>query len=496
MLSLKKKIRSFINSDKSFATLTALASGVYPLIHYYNNNFLMVNSWSQLLWFVVVCLIAPIVVFHLAAFCIKQISVLGRFKSHIFTALNIFIFLSLLLLVTYGVTKTYIFVFGVLAVLLMFILNRHLKVLVVIQILLSVVAFVFFVPQLFGYVRYSDDWMQLPDTIDTAVFKETPNVYVIQPDGYTNFPELEMEPYSYDNSEFKAFLKANKFTIYEKNRSNYFSTLTSNASMFAMKHHYYMHTNGANETQYDYRKGLGGDNNAVKIFKKNGYKTFMLLDYPYLVINRPKKRFDVINYEYATMSYIGNTWKGKYPLDTLGYLMKTNKKTNNFFFIEKILPTHIENLSSKSSGIQGERKAYIERLEESNEWLKQTIKKITDQDRDGIIVLVADHGGYVGLESAEDLYSKIEDTTLKKSIFSSLLAIRWPTNKPPQYDDALQSNVNLFRVLFAYLSQNRSYLNYLEENKSYITIKKEAPKGVYEYIDNDGQPSYKKLNNN
>ena len=129
-------------------------------------------------------------------------------------------------------------------------------------------------------------------------------------------------------------------------------------------------------------------------------------------------------------------------------------------------------------------------------WLKQIIEKIASQDKEGIIVLVSDHGGYVGLESAEDLYAAIEDPSLKKSIFSSLLAIRWPNNMPPEYDDALQSNVNLFRVLFTYLSQNKTYLNHLEEDKSYITIKKDAPNGVYEYIDNDGQPTFKILSNN
>ncbi|WP_299111782.1 hypothetical protein [uncultured Winogradskyella sp.] len=494
-MDIRRNIHKFSKSDRLRPTTYALAAGFYPLIHYYNTNFLMVNSWPQLMWFLIVFIILPIIVFYIASFLVKRFSILKSYKGHIFTGLNIFVFSNLLLFVTYGLTKKHLLIMGLLALLLMFVLHKYYKKLILIQFLMTLVTLVLFLPKLFSYYNYSNDWMLLPDTIDKVVLKETPNIYVIQPDGYTNFNELEKAPYNYDNSEFKRYLESNEFTIYDNNRSNYFSTLTSNASMFAMKHHYYMKSVGANETQYDYRKGLAGDNNTVKILKNNGYKTFMLLGFPYIIINRPKKEIDVINYDYSSMSYIGNKWKGKFPLDTLEYLMTKNKTTHNFFFIEKILPTHIENLKSKSRGVEGERKAYLERLEESNNWLKQVIETITSNDKEGIIVLVSDHGGYVGLESAEDVYSKLENSALKKSVFSSLLAIKWSNNGAPKFDDQLKSNVNLFRVLFAHLSQNETYLQYLEDDKSYITIKKKAPKGVYEYIDNSGQPAFNKLSN-
>jgi len=47
---LKSKLSSFINSNKDYPIIAALASGLYPLLHNYDSNFTLVNSWSQF-WF-------------------------------------------------------------------------------------------------------------------------------------------------------------------------------------------------------------------------------------------------------------------------------------------------------------------------------------------------------------------------------------------------------------------------------------------------------------
>ena len=56
----------------------------------------------------------------------------------------------------------------------------------------------------------------------------------------------------------------------------------------------------------------------------------------------------------------------------------------------------------------------------------------------------------------------------------------------------LKTNVNLFRILIAYLSGNETLLKHKEPDKSYIVIKEGAPFGVYEYIDDDYKNTFKK----
>lgn len=489
---LKKIVAAYLESEKQYPTVIAIASGLYPIVHYYNNNLLMANSWLQLVWFLTLFIIIPILVFNLTYYVINKFEVFRLFKVYALSGLNLFTFGLFMLLITVGITKMYILTIGLIAVALMFIIYKHLKKIVILQLIMVVFTIIILLPKCFKYFSYSDEWMQLPDAIAEVQLKKKPNIYIIQPDGYANFSALKTDSYNYDNEDFKSYLKENKFEIYNDNRSNYFSTLTSNASMFAMKHHYFLNLKNANKSYYDYRKSLAGENNAVQILKDNNYKTFMLLDYPYIIINRPKQEMDVINYSYHTMSYLGNTWKSKEPLDTLEYLIKTNTKTNNFFFIEKILPTHIENLKSKSKGVEGERISYFNRLEESNKWLKEIIEKISKHDENGLIVLISDHGGYVGLEAAEDVYTKQYNADLVNSIFSSLLAIKWAGNKMQNFEDNPKSNVNLFRILFTHLSENKTYLQHLEDNSSYQIIKENAPFGIYKLINTDGEAVFEK----
>ena len=82
---------------------------------------------------------------------------------------------------------------------------------------------------------------------------------------------------------------------------------------------------------------------------------------------------------------------------------------------------------------------------------------------------------------------KMLDRDLIYSIYTSALAIKWPNGDEPKYADLLQTNVNLFRVLFSYLSDDQTYLNHLQEDSSYTVIEEGAPFGVYEYINPKGQ---------
>jgi len=84
-------------------------------------------------------------------------------------------------------------------------------------------------------------------------------------------------------------------------------------------------------------------------------------------------------------------------------------------------------------------------------------------------------------------YKKTQDRDKVYSIFSSTLAIHWPDNMAPSYDASLKTSVNLFRVIFSFLSQDESYLSKLQPNSSYVILKDGMTKGVYEYINENGK---------
>ena len=43
------------------------------------------------------------------------------------------------------------------------------------------------------------------------------------------------------------------------------------------------------------------------------------------------------------------------------------------------------------------------------------------------------------------------------------------------------------------MSENKKYLNALQPNGSFVIIHKGAPKGIYQYIDESGKITFKKI---
>ena len=124
--------------------------------------------------------------------------------------------------------------------------------------------------------------------------------------------------------------------------------------------------------------------------------------------------------------------------------------------------------------------------------LMNIISIIKKRDPNALVILMADHGGFVGMEYTNQIYTKTQDRDLIYSIFSSILAIHWPNNEAPDFDKSFKSTVNVFRILFSYLSENESYLSHLQDDGSYVVIKKEYPAGIYQYINSEGEITLKK----
>src|SRR5690606_30620821 len=159
-------------------------------------------------------------------------------------------------------------------------LYKHLKKVIILELLLALMA-LFSVSQIiFQRLTYSDIWKEQPDNIENGVFKKITNVYFIQPDGYVSFSTLKDELYKVENKEFESFLERKNFKTYPDFRTNYKSTLASNSGTFMMKHHYY-DFNLDNQEVENAREIIITDNPVLKTFKKNGYETYFLSETHY-----------------------------------------------------------------------------------------------------------------------------------------------------------------------------------------------------------------------
>ena len=488
----KQSIASkLFGSTKIRAWIAAIAAGLYPMIFYFSANFPLVNSWAHVGYFLAMFIFMPVIVMVLA----KLLGglVIPKWKHLIVPFLNVFFFLFLLKVCLYaGVQKKMILVIIMIAGLAAFFLHKHLSKLVVLQFLLAILGMTSLIPQIVNEVNYNDSWTQLPDAIEEVTLKTTPNIYVIQPDGYVNFSELSRGYYTIDNSKFESFVADAGFKHYPNFTSNYASTLTSNSATFMMKHHYY---NGAKNFSEGIRMRdqIVTKNPVLDILKNNDYETTNLTENYYLMLNRPELGYDNSNVDYKEIPFIGTgLGDSKDIVDALKSNFSVSRKPQ-FFFLEFLMPAHIAGRAAVTKGKEEERTIWEEKLQIANEKLEALITTINKRDPNALVVIMADHGGFVGMEYTEQIYSRTTDKDIVKSIFSSNLLIKWPNNEAPAFDTSLKSSVNLFRVLFAHLSGDNSLLNNLEDNSSYVILKDTKNNGVYKYMDNEGRVVFERL---
>jgi hypothetical protein len=482
-----------VQHSKKYPYIVALAAGLYPLLHYYNSNFDMADSWVQLLFLVSICLLLPLFLV-LVSPAVFKLSFLQKFEKYRLAAINISMFCGLLSMLIFLSNRKIIVLVLFVACLISLFVYKQLSKIIILQLLLAVMSCISLVPRLWFMANYNAEWTHIEDDITLASFKKSPNIYVIQPDGYTNFTALREAPYNYHDTKFEDWLTARSFTTYPNFRSNYHSTVTSNSSMFAMKHHYLQNTYRGNLKTFGSQEVIVGDyNNVLKTLKHNNYKTHLITDNSYFIINRKKSLIDYCNIDQSDVKLYDT---GGIPeadiLPDLEKVLQTASKSNNFYFIEKTIPSHIAYTESSSTGIKNERIEYLQRLETANEWVQGLVDIIEGYDSNALIIIVADHGGYVGLTYTKEIETRQLTALETVSVFSSLLAIKWQNRENPSGID-IETNVNLFRNVFSVLSDDVNLLNNLEEDKSFIP-RYEGGNGVfYECINEDYKVVNKKL---
>lgn len=485
-------VRKFLDSKKSFPLLTGLAAGLYPILFYYSNNFSLINSWGHLRYFVIMFLVLPVSGIFLLHTLTKGPK-FDRYRKYLLPFLNLFIFLFLMKVCLYGgLQKKMIVLIVVVSAAFAYFLYKHYKKVVVFQLLLALIGIYTFTNTMISQLNFSEEWKQPVDDIADVKLRSKPNIYYIQPDGYVNFSELKKGYYQYDNSVFEQYLSDHGFTNYDDFRTNYASTLSSNSSAFMMKHHYY--NNGLSFSEgIDARETIISDNTVLTILKNNGYKTHFISEAPYLMVNRPKMGYDYTNFSYDEISYLSTGFREKGDVvEDLKVTLPLDRDRPKFYFVEFFNPGHIEGRKENSEGKEMERQQWLESLERANDKLEILISDILKYDPDALVLIMGDHGGFVGMDYTNQIYVKTQERDLVHSIFSSQLSIRWPEGLQPQENLGFQSMVNVFRILFAHLSGENKYLEKLQPDESYVIINEGAPKGIYKYIDDEGNIVFEK----
>ncbi|WP_310990988.1 hypothetical protein [Aequorivita marina] len=463
--------------------ITGLICGFYPFVFYFSNNFSAINSWEHLGFFFLFFIGIPIVVFSLASLVLKYSEALSKYKMQILFVLIIMTVATLMSQAMYlTIKKKLLLGLLIISVLAAWKLHAHLKKLLVIILLMSILPTLNCIIKIVEHEQ-NMGWTQLPDAIETAKFKKTPNIYVIQPDGYVAEKLMTSDLYNFNNP-FYGWLENNGFKVYDNFRSNYPASLTSNSSMFAMKQHRFGQVLFPSIDMPNARDIIAGNNSAIRTLRNNGYKNFFIVQDEYFQQNRPEQTFDYYNISPQEIPYFSNDNNVKKVVfnDLKAAMDTVNSVGPRFYFVEKLLPHHVHFSASKEE----ERDTYIDKIKRVNVWLENTVNYISERDPDAIVIISADHGGWVGLGSYPEMFGTTDPDKIH-SIYSTLTAIKWNGNLENGMDAKLKSNVNIFRVLFSVLSENPEYLKYLEDDSSYNLENGVFWKSVRPVIDDSGK---------
>jgi len=120
------------------------------------------------------------------------------------------------------------------------------------------------------------------------------------------------------------------------------------------------------------------------------------------------------------------------------------------------------------------------------------VNSILERDPNALVIIMGDHGGFVGFDYTHQIYSKTSDRDLIYSIFSAQLSILWPNGLEPDNLLPVKSPVNVFRTVFSVLGDRPDLMDHLEKDESFVILNSDAPKGVYKYLNHEGEVVFQK----
>jgi len=353
-------------------------------------------------------------------------------------------------------------------------------------------------------------------THEKILFKQKPNVYMIILESYASL-DIRKNVYDIDSSLLEAELAQKQYCVY-KMYANYASTLPSMASVFSMDHHYYKYSRGLNDGE-GYRKILWGaaGNPVVNTFLDNGYcvdfnnfygglssPVFADLEtQPYL---QPIELFSGIFWFadkvlhsslrdsdfFRSLLWFPERIIGRLPEPV--YRKKSENNTRPVFSIRfsgaehspnrfAEYPQEIINTPGASEMPRWKLncvddywvRAYRKSIAQSDRALIELVGKLAEDDPHSMVILIGDHGTYFKRDcwkgAKNDLNENmldhgIEPLDVTRDLFEVFVAIKWPPGFGRSHE--YFSHVNLFRHVFAVLSENNSILNAEVPNDSFM----------------------------
>lgn len=475
-----------IKSKLSYPLLVGLLAGLYPVLFYASNNYGLINSWGHFWFFVLGFLMLPmaLAVLGFYGFSWQRIKVLQHYYLP-FLGMGLFLFfikVTLLEAPHRKITLAIVVVSGLYS----YFFGQHHKKIMVIQFLMVLMGGVTFSAQVYHSLNISHQWKVPVDDITTLALKNRPNIYVLQPDGLVNFSELSRGYYQMNGENFRAALTAQGFVHYDDFRTNYASTLSSNSSLLMMKHHYYNNGKSFSEA-IDARESIMTNNQVLNVLDHNGYTSHFISEAPYLLANHPELGFDTANFSYEAIGYLSQGFNLRAEVNQeLSALIDPNNKAPQFYFVQYFNPGHIHSEPASSLGALQEAELWYESMQRGQIKTNDLVETILARDPEALIMIIGDHGGFVGMNYTNEIYQKTQDRDLIYSIFSSQLSVRWPEQIKPDVAIPFTTSVNVFRLLFAHLGQAPQYAQNLAPDTSYVILKDDMHDGVYQYLNDQG----------
>ncbi|MBO6606139.1 sulfatase-like hydrolase/transferase [Psychroserpens sp.] len=486
---MKKALHTFLESNKEYPIFSGFICGLYAFLFYYSNNFAAIFSWAHFFYFFLVFVGVSVTVFGLIYYALGKFEHLKAYRQQALFVLIITVTITLLSQAVFLTLKKKLIVLAfVVSIALAWKLFSHYKKLVVLIMVMSIIPIAKCLIHVYEHVN-ATTWIASSESLSNLVFKHSPNIYVIQPDGYVAHKTLERAPYNH-KSDLYNWLADNDFKLYENVRSNYAASLASNASMFAMKQHRYANMIRPTFELPEARRIISGSNPVIDVLKQNNYHTSFIVQDEYFQQNRDPLVYDYYNIKHEEIPFFSNDNNiKKVVFEDLKYAMTLPTDQPRFYFVEKLLPHHIH----FEPTVEEDRASYVKLIDSVNVWLRKTITHIEKNDDNALIVVLADHGGWLGVSNYDQMFTTRDETELN-SIYSVLAAIKWNGYDHEDVDLSFRSNVNLFRILFAALSEDKTYLEDLEDDSSYNLLKDSMYfNAVNQVIDSDGNFVFNKL---
>jgi len=357
-------------------------------------------------------------------------------------------------------------------------------------------------------------WNEVDKKLNEKIqFISKPNVYLVHLESYSN--EIAMrEIYGFENRQFLEALEQRRFTIYPNHFSNHAYTMTSIATLFAMRHHHFRVALG-NMDGVGIRDMVGGKlyNPVLDVFKRNGYEAQIIHQSDYMFIRgaalsyayprrTAAKVFEIYQIDQLN-DLLARIFTSYAPaargsrVDSIAAFANLNEtlkervweaatSSNPYFSFLAPMGTQHSNANKSWDELAGFVDEYPARIAKANPTFLELFDWIIENDPEAVVIVYGDHGAsrYRGIENGEGDFNEtlakrgLSAETFALDRFGTMLAIRFPNGDPSLFENT--SPVNLFRILFSALAEDPTILETMAPNESYVRRNKKFYVGVRE----------------